>query len=50
MLVGVVSFTFATGSLSSIMSSYDATNARLSEKLSILEKIYNEYCLPLGLY
>jgi len=39
MLVGVISFSFATGSLSSIMSSYDAANAKLSERLTVLTKI-----------
>ena len=32
------------------MANYDAANAKLSEKLSVLEKIYNEYFLPLKLY
>jgi len=39
MIVGVISFSFATGSLSSIMSNYDAANADLSERLSILNRI-----------
>ena len=29
MLVGVISFTFATGSLSSILTNYDQANAKL---------------------
>ena len=29
MLIGVLSFSFATGSLSSIMSNYDQANAKL---------------------
>ena len=50
MLVGVISFSFATGSLSSIMSNYDAANAKLSGRISVLNRIYQEYYLPLGLY
>ena len=40
MIVGVLSFTFGTGSISSIMSNYDANNVKLLEKISILNKIY----------
>jgi len=40
MLIGVLSFSFATGSLSSIMSNYDEAHARLSERLIILDKVY----------
>jgi len=50
MLVGVISFSFATGSLSSIMSNYDAANAKLTERLAILDRVYQEHYLPLGLY
>ena len=39
MIVGVISFSFATGSLSSIMSSYDAANAKLSERIEVLNRI-----------
>jgi len=39
MLVGVMAFSFATGTLSSIMSSYDAANSKLSERLTILNKV-----------
>jgi len=39
MVIGVIFFSFTTGSLSSIMSNYDAANAKLSERLEILNKI-----------
>jgi len=39
MLVGVFSFSFATGSLSSIISSYDHSEALLKEKIATLNQI-----------
>ena len=43
-------FSFATGSLSSILQNYDQANAKLSERIAILNRIYKDYCLPLELY
>ena len=39
MLLGVVAFSFATGSLSSILSNMDSADAKLKEKMSTLEQI-----------
>jgi len=50
MLVGVISFSFATGTLSSIMSNHDTDCNKLRERIEILEKVYQEHYLPLGLY
>lgn len=50
MFIGVTSFTFANGSLASILSSYDELNVDLNEKLAILNKIKNEYNIPKELY
>ena len=50
MLIGVISFTFATGTLSSLMSNTDASAVRLQERMEILNKVYNEHKLPLSLY
>ena len=50
MLIGVIAFSFATGSLSSILSNYDQANAKLQERISILNRIFKEYYLPLDLY
>ena len=50
MLVGVISFSFGTGSLSSIMQNYDQANSKLQERITVLNRIYKEYCLPLELY
>ena len=50
MLVGVISFSFANGSLASILTSYDNENAILQEKLTTLDKINKTYYLPNNLY
>ena len=50
MLVGVIAFSFATGSLTSILSNYDQANAKLQEKISILNRVYKDFALPLELY
>lgn len=36
MLVGVISFSFATGTLSSVIASYDSKNSFLKEQMDIL--------------
>ena len=46
MIVGVFAFSFANGSLASIMSNYDQSNANYIEKMEILNKIYKQYSLP----
>lgn len=46
MIVGVFAFSFANGSLASIMSNYDQSNASYIEKMEILNKIYKQYNLP----
>ena len=43
MLIGVISFSFATGAISSIISNQDSAAAKLKEKMSTLESIQNEY-------
>lgn len=40
MVLGVFAFTFANGSLSSIMSNYDNQNADYEEKLQTLTRLY----------
>jgi potassium voltage-gated channel Eag-related subfamily H protein 8 len=50
MLVGVISFSFASGSLSSILQSIDSTNAKHKGQLAILNKLLKDYKLPLRLY
>ena len=50
MIIGVVAFSYANGTLSSIIQNYDQTNAEFADRLMILNRIYKEYCLPLDLY
>ena len=50
MLLGVFAFTFATGTLTSIMQNYDYQNAQLQQSIQVLDRIYKEYQLPLELY
>ena len=50
LIIGVVGFSFAIGSLSSVLSSLDAKAAKLKEKLQILNDIKNEYKLEYQLY
>lgn len=50
LIVGVIGFSFAIGSLSSVLSSLDAKSARLKEKNKILDEIKNEYKIPYDLY
>ena len=40
MVIGVISFSFANGSLASILSNYDEQNAELLERINILNKVY----------
>jgi len=37
MIIGVISFSFATGALSSIIQNHDHNEAKLKEKLSVLD-------------
>ena len=50
MVIGVISFSFATGTLSSILSNLDSSNAKLKAKLGLLLDIKEEYKLPNSLY
>jgi len=43
MIVGVIAFSFATGSLSSIISNYDSSQAKLKEKIATLNDIREQY-------
>ena len=45
MIIGVISFSLGTGALSSIISSYDSTLAKLQEKMASLHNIRVEYNL-----
>lgn len=50
MLVGVIAFSFAMGSLSAIISNYDQIEAILKEKIATLNEIHAKHKLTPGLY
>jgi len=50
MLLGVVSFSFATGSIASIITSYDSQTAMLKEKIATLNEMQVEYDLDIKLF
>ena len=50
MMLGVVGFSFATSTMTSLMTSLDSANARLKQKLATLEEIKNKYQIGAGLY
>jgi len=50
MCLGVVAFSFATGTLSSIMSNLDNASAKFREKLELLDQIKRDYLIGPGLY
>ena len=50
MLFGVIAFSFANGSLTSIIQNVDTSNAKYEQQVTMLNEIYKEYCLPLELH
>jgi len=50
MITGVISFSFASGSLSSIMSNYDHSEAIVKEKYATLNEINQKYKLSQELF
>ena len=50
MLMGVIGFSLATSTLTQLLSEYDTSNKKLNEKMEVLKRIYDEFCLPLDLY
>ena len=50
MLLGVVSFSFATGTIASIITSYDSQEAVLKEKIATLNDMQVEYDLDIHLF
>eukprot|EP00347_Sterkiella_histriomuscorum_P023005 403336321 len=43
MIIGVISFSFASGSLSSLISNYDSSQAKLKEKIATLNDIREQH-------
>lgn len=50
MIIGVVGFSIATGSLTSLMTSLDSVGAKLKAEMDFLEVIKREYNLNPILY
>jgi hypothetical protein len=50
MLIGVILFSYATGSISSIISSADSEDAKLKEKMITLKGLQTEYDLDTDLF
>jgi hypothetical protein len=50
MCFGILSFSFATGTLSSIIQSYDHKEAALKEKITTLNQIQKQYSLDVSLF
>ena len=50
MIIGVIAFSFASGSLASILQNTDSHEAYFQEKVTVLNTIYKDFCLPLDLY
>ncbi|TNV87316.1 hypothetical protein FGO68_gene16420 [Halteria grandinella] len=50
MLIGVISFSFATGAISSIITNQDTAEAKLKEKMQTLESIQAEYQIDKDLF
>jgi hypothetical protein len=50
MLIGVLSFSFATGALSSIIASYDSKEAQLKEKIATLNDLKQAYDLDVDMF
>lgn len=49
-LIGVLSYSFASGSLTSIITNYDKINEANREKQNILQRIFKEHNLPPKIY
>lgn len=49
-LIGVISYSFATGSLTSIIANYDSMNDKNQEKIDTLNRLYKDNQLPPELY
>ncbi len=50
MFIGVMSYSYAIGSLSSVLSSLDSKDAKLKQKLSTLEEFNRDYKISPDLY
>ena len=49
-LIGVISYSIAAGSLTSILQNYDEMNQQTQEKIHVLNRLYKENNLPNDIY
>jgi len=49
-LIGVISYSIAAGSLTSILQNYDELNHTTQEKISVLNRLYKDNGLPNDIY
>jgi hypothetical protein len=50
MIIGVITFSIASGSLASILQNVDCKNAKFQEKLQVLNRLNRDYGLPRDLF
>ena len=50
MILGVFAFSFVTGTLASIIATYDSKQGKLQEKLGILDDIQDDYEITVDFY
>ena len=50
MIVGVTAFAWGTSVLTNLLQNYDKEDEELDQKMLMLSKIYDNYCIPLKLY
>lgn len=50
MIIGVIAFSVANGTLASIMSSDDTEKAELTDRLNMLDRIRTDFYLPHDIY
>jgi proline dehydrogenase len=49
-LIGVLAYSFASGSLTSIIANYDQINQKNQEKINVLDRLFKEHNIPSDIY
>ena len=50
MILGVIFFSISSGTLTAIITNYEAVNEKQREKMVILNKLFNSYGMPQAMY
>jgi hypothetical protein len=50
MIIGVFAFSFASGTLATILMEFDNQNIQLKEHLEILNQVHKKFSIPVLLY